>query len=338
MVFVERPLLRVHVLVPRPRFGNQHRHGVGDSPPRHHQQLQRVVERRRIAAARLHDGEQLLYALAEVGRFQHGLPRLHPVHVPAQRVDLPVVRHVAERVRQLPGGESVRREPLVHQAQRAHHLGIAQLRVEVGDLRRQQQSFIYDGAPRKRRHVEELLLRQVRRADLDLRPLAHHVQLALQLDVVHALGAAHEDLLDVGLRHARHAPDGAAVDGRIPPPQHRQPFLAHDPLHDALALQPRMRFHRQEHHAHAVLARGRQREPQFGAFAREETVRDLNQHARAVAGFRVATARAAMRQVDQNLDSLDDDVVRLVASHTGHEADAASVVLVARIVKTLGWG
>ena len=83
---------------------------------------------------------------------------------------------------------------------------------------------------------------------------------------------------------------------------------------------------------------GRQGEAQLGALAREELVRDLNQDAGAIAGFRIAAAGAAVRQVDQNLDALDDDVVRLLALDVGDEADAAGIVLLARVVQALRWG
>ena len=85
----------------------------------------------------------------------------------------------------------------------------------------------------------------------------------------------------------------------------------------------------------AVLARRRQRKAQRRAFAREKLVRNLNQDAGAVAGFRIAAAGAAMRQVDEDLQSLGDDVVRLLALDVDDEADTAGVVLVLRIVETL---
>ena len=75
--------------------------------------------------------------------------------------------------------------------------------------------------------------------------------------------------------------------------------------------------------------------PSVGALAREELVRNLDQDAGAVAGFRIAAAGAAMRQVDQDLQSLEDDVVRLLALDVDHETDAAGVVLVAGVVETL---
>ena len=151
----------------------------------------------------------------------------------------------------------------------------------------------------------------------------------------HALAAADEDLLDVRLRVARHAADGGAVDRRVAPAEHGETFFADDALDDAFALQALVRLHRQEHHADAVLAGRRQREAELGALAREELVRDLDQDAGAVAGLRIAAAGAAVRQVDQDLDALDDDVVRFVTLDVGDEADAAGVVFSARVVETL---
>ena len=75
--------------------------------------------------------------------------------------------------------------------------------------------------------------------------------------------------------------------------------------------------------------------PRLAAFALEKRVRNLNQNARAIAGLRIAAAGAAMRQIDQNLNALQDDVVRLPALDIGDKADAASVMLVLRAVKSL---
>ncbi len=96
-----------------------------------------------------------------------------------------------------------------------------------------------------------------------------------------------------------------------------------------------MLLHRQEHHADAVLAGWRQREAQAGALAREELMRDLDQQAGAVAGHRIAAAGAAVRQVDQDLDALEDDVVRLFPFDVGHKADAAGVALAGGVIQAL---
>jgi hypothetical protein len=65
---------------------------------------------------------------------------------------------------------------------------------------------------------------------------------------------------------------------------------------------------------------------------------DLNQQSGAVTGFRIAATRAAVRQVDQNLDALLDDLMALLTSDAGDKADATSIVLMRRIVETLCWG
>ena len=99
-----------------------------------------------------------------------------------------------------------------------------------------------------------------------------------------------------------------------------------------------MPFDRQEDHADAVLARRGQREAECRRFAREKLVRNLNQQAGAVAGFRIAAAGAAVRQVDEDLNALFDDVVGFLAFDVGDETHAAGIVLVARVVKSLGLG
>ena len=186
VVFVERLDVLGHGGVVIPGFRNQHGHHVRQGAPGKRQQLHGVVEHGRIAAARGDDRQQLLDVVAEQRRRQHRLPRVHPVHVSAQRVDFAVVADVAVRVRQLPARKRVGRKALVHQAQRAGQFGIQQLLIEIGDLRREQQSLVDNRARGKRRNVEEILLLQIGLGHGRFRALAHHVQLALERVLVHA--------------------------------------------------------------------------------------------------------------------------------------------------------
>ena len=57
----------------------------------------------------------------------------------------------------------------------------------------------------------------------------------------------------------------------------------------------------------------------------------------AVAGERIAAARAAVGQVAQHLEPLLDDAVRPLALHVDDEADAAGVVLDARVAQPAWW-
>ncbi len=282
-------------------------------------------------------GNSFLMSSPNSGGGENGLARVHPVDVAAQGVDFAVVRDVAERVRQLPGGKRVGGEALVHQAERADHFRIAQLGIKAGDLRREQQSFIYDGAGGQRGHVEETLVVDIGGGDFRFGALADDVEFALQVVLVHAPAAAQENLLDVRLRIAGHAADGGAVDGGVAPAEHGEALFADDALDDALALQARGRLDRQKRHAHAVFPTGREGEAQARAFAHKKFVWNLNEHPGAVARFRVAAAGAAVRQVDQDLDPFFDNVVGLAAIDVAHETDAAGVMFLPRIIKPLGW-
>jgi hypothetical protein len=89
---------------------------------------------------------------------------------------------------------------------------------------------------------------------------------------------------------------------------------------------------RKEHHADAVGARLRQGKTQIRRFARKKIMWDLDQNTGAVAGSGVAAARSAVRQVDQDLNSLRDDLVRFLAVEIHDETHAAGIVLVAGVV------
>ena len=59
------------------------------------------------------------------------------------------------------------------------------------------------------------------------------------------------------------------------------------------------------------------------------------QHARAIAGFGIATASPTMCQVDEDLNALLDNLMTLFATNAGDETHTASIVLVRRVIKTL---
>src|SRR5262249_35653432 len=144
---------------------------------------------------------------------------------------------------------------------------------------------------------------------LFLRAFSDHVQFALQRVLGHARRAAHEELLDIGLARPGHAPDGRSIDRGVPPPEHAETLLTRNALEDPLAEQALPLLNGQKRHRDAVFARRRQLEP--SALARKKLVRDLNRDSGSVAGLRIASAGAAMGQIDQNLDSLGYNVVRL---------------------------
>ena len=67
-------------------------------------------------------------------------------------------------------------------------------------------------------------------------------------------------------------------------------------------------------------------------------MRDLDQDARAIARLRVAARGSAMGEVDKHLKTLADNVVAFLAANAGYKAHAACIVLMLRVIKSLGFG
>ena len=102
---------------------------------------------------------------------------------------------------------------------------------------------------------------------------------------------------------------------------------------DVLDMGAQCRVARHEEMADAILAGRRQLEALRGHLLAEEAVGNLHQHAGAVAHQRIGADGAAMRQVFEHGEAVLDDLVRLDALHVDDEADAAGIMLVARIVE-----
>jgi hypothetical protein len=71
------------------------------------------------------------------------------------------------------------------------------------------------------------------------------------------------------------------------------------------------------------------------AFPRETAVGNLHQQPCAVAHQRIGSNGAAMRQVFEHEQPVTHDLMRLLALHVRNKTNAAGIVLVARIIKTL---
>src|SRR5277367_1227785 len=237
---------------------------------------------------------------------------------------------------ELPGGKCVCRETLVHQAERAHELGIVQFRIETRNLRGEQQSLVDDGPGGQRRDIEFPAARKIRILDLDLDALADDVELALEIVFgVDGRTPTEEYLLNVRLGVARETPDGVSVGRRVAPAKDFQAFLAGNALKDAFARETLLALDGQEDHPHTVVPRRREMESELDTLARKKRVRNLNQQPSAISRFGVAAAGAAMGEIDEDLNTAGNDVVRSIAFDVGDEADAARVAFVAGVVKAL---
>ena len=307
---------------------------MGQRPAAQDQQLQRVVEHRRVAALGVDDGEQLGQVVAEELRDEHLLARVHPVEVAADRVDLAVVEHVAERLRPRPAWKGVGAEAGMDHGERGVHRGVGQIGVELLQLLRGQHPLVNDRLVGKTGDVEVLTPRQLRPENRVLGKLADHVQLPLERQIIRdPFAAADEDLPHDGFRRLSGGAERSIVGRHGAPAQHRLPGLANRLLQLGLTGRALPRIGRQINHADPVRARGGEIDAGFGADGPEEGVGHLKQDARAVAGVGLAAARPAVAQVHQHSQRVAQNLVRAPSVNIGDKPDAARSAFSARVVE-----
>src|SRR6185437_13314648 len=198
----------------------------------------------------------------------------------------------------------------MHQAERARCIRIEQFFIEGPDLTGQQQAFIDNGARRKRRNVEETFVAYVRVSDGRFGAFTNQVKPALKSVLIEVRWAADKKLLDIGLRCTGDPAYCVHRQRCIAPAEHGQAFLASDLLKESLARKALLAIHRQKTHRDAVLSGFGQGKAQIVRFTREETMRNLDQNAGAIARFRIASASAPVDEILQNLQTLQHNVVR----------------------------
>ena len=229
--------------------------------------------------------------------------------------------------------------PGMHQGQGRDDGLVGQVAVEGVQLVRPKQSLVDDGLARQAGDVEvvAVVLGKLR-VDGVFDDLADDVQLALEsILVVRLFAASDEELPDQRGHLGRQFPGLTEIHRHVAPSQENLIFLPDSFLDRPLAPPAMFGAPGQEHHAHGVLARFRQRNAGEPALPLEEVMRKLEQQARAVTGVRIASASAAMLQVDQHSDGVANDGVGLLAAQIRHDTHAARVVLIGRIVKTPGF-
>src|SRR5579864_517288 len=139
-------------------------------------------------------------------------------------------------MRSLPAWKRIGRKTLVYQAQGTFRIRVREFAIKIGDLRSEQQALVNDRSTGKGRNVEHSRVFDAGLPDLILRPLAHHIELALEGVFIHFGCTAHKNLLDVRLRSARHSADCGSVDRSVSPAQQSEALFTHDALKNSFAL------------------------------------------------------------------------------------------------------
>ncbi len=190
---VERPPLRVHLLVVLPGLGDHHQDRVGQGPAAHVEQLEDLVEARGVGGARRTDREEAVEVAGDQVGVEQRLAGPHPVAVAHHGVDLAVVGDVAERVGQRPAREGVGREAGVHDGQRRGDPLVGQVGEEPVELVGGEHALVEQGARAQRAEVD---------LGLALGPLAQAEGAALQRHAGQAGTGSGEEQLAEQRHHA----------------------------------------------------------------------------------------------------------------------------------------
>ncbi|MPM13783.1 hypothetical protein SDC9_60142 [bioreactor metagenome] len=324
VVGVEVAHLLGHVVVVLPGLRDHHQHRVRQAATAEIEQLDHGVEGRRVGRRRLTDREEPVERARDQRGVEQRLPGAHPVLVAADGVDLAVVGDHPERVRELPGRESVGGEPGVHHGQRGGHPLVVQLGEDLLQLHRGQHALVHQGAGGQRREVD---------LGLALGAPAQAVHHPVDLEAAADPGGRGDDqVLEVRHDVQRDRAQRVGDDRHRTPADDPQALLEGDLLDLLAGGAAAGLLGRQEGHADRVRAGRRELEL---AHVTQERVGHLEQDARTVAGGFVGAGGTAVVEVAQGLEALLEDPVGRFAAQRGDEGHTTRIVFVHRVVETL---
>ncbi len=223
----------------------------------------------------------------------------------------------------------------MHERQRRGQARVGEVREHPLDLRGREHALVDERRGRQAHDVEGAARRLVESQGGDgvLDALADDIEGALEAQpaVVRGIkGGAHEELLEDRRDGGGRGADGHQARRHRAPAEHGLAFLADDALDQGPQFGPRRVGRGQEHQTGAVAAGGRQGKRRD---LTQERVGHLDEDAGAVAGVGIGARRAAMLEVDEQVEGLAHDGVGAVTLDVGHETHAAGVVFVALAVE-----
>ena len=343
VVAIERSQLWRHRLVVLPRFGDHHEHRLGQRVAAHEQQLQHLVEAGGVANPLGAYREQPLQVAGQMGRAQQGLTGPHPVAVALHRVYLAVVGDKPVGMGQRPRREGVGGEPRVDHGQGAGYPGVAQIGVELAQLRGGEHPLVDDGPVGQ---AGEVAIGQL--AGLGPQRAGIGLVVGFVGDLVSDPGAN-----DIGPSHQRIGVQTFAgierlperrhggqrtrsqligAGGHLPPSQRSQPFLGGDLVHGCPGMSRGFGSVGKEADAGCVGSRLRQVEV---ADLAVELVGHLDQQARPITRIDFCPQCPPVLEAAQRAVADRHDLVARPALQVHQEPDPASIMLVSGVVEAL---
>ncbi len=212
-IFEEPTHIAAQVMFFTPGLRHEHHHRMRKATTRSDEELKHVVKAGRVTLPRRNERQKLLQIVADNLALQVRLAGAQAVEVTAQGIDFAVMSEVAERMRQRPSRESIRRITLVNKGNRALEIEIVQILVEALNLARQKQALIDNATAAATANVKTLagLFHQA----------ANHIQLNIERAVGFKSETVKEHLADMRQRLAGSAADLFGIHRNLAEVQHR---------------------------------------------------------------------------------------------------------------------
>ncbi len=156
VVLIERFEVGVDALDILPGWRHQHAQRPGQLNTASGQQLQHIVQTRGIRARSVDEGRHRL-EIGQQRRLESRSSRRGPVTVPFDGINFTVVRQHAEGLSQGPTGKGVGGEALMEHTDRRRQLGVAEIRIEMLQIRGHDEAFVGNDLVRQTADVEVLI-------------------------------------------------------------------------------------------------------------------------------------------------------------------------------------
>ena len=224
----------------------------------------------------------------------------------------------------------------MHERKRGFHSRVVQVDEETAHLSSHEHALVHDGARGHGAHVEDLARKRRVRVGCALDGATAYVELTFKVltcgDVV---GATHKRLQDGWHAGTRGRTQIMRVDRNLAPEHQGHAALRASLFEDALRIaHADFVIVREEEHSHAVVALVGQKLALFLSLLAEEAMRDLKEHAGAVAGVALKAGASAMLEVHEYRKRVVEHGVASLTLQVRKRADAARIMLVRRAVKT----
>jgi len=303
------------------------------------EEFEGIVQAGGVAAAGLDDGVEQREIGGGQGRVgKIGFAGMHPVAVPPEGVDLPIMRHHAEGVGQGPSGEGVGAIPLVENGEGGLVGWILQIEVETLELGAGEHALVDDDPGAEGGDIEGG--RAIGMATVfDLVEAKEKSQFKGVVREFFGVRPSYEELFDEGGGKGGFFSEDAVVDGNRPPAQGNQTAFRDDFLGDFADVGLGVGvLGREKKESNAQVAFLIKTMPEFFDLSFEKFEGDLSQDAGSVPRLGVRIQSAAVGELANATESPFQNRAGAFSMNVGDKSDAARIVFVVRAVKALGTG